>query len=249
LRSDNRGRGVLVNAMSLGDLDIDDDVFEIVELRTAGSFIAEHAVAGFGRPSLVVGRRRMLSRVFHSRWDDDFLPDLFVHRHDVVPSRAVVKRTDDGGVRAIDGADDSAFGATVRTNGRDFDKHAVTVHGGTDERRRDENVTSELLLEPFVERFRIGQNEAIAIAVHAEAADDHVLAGRDSRQRVAVGVRLDELPSRNEVLKFLVERSTLVAVETEFADELLESGGTLGLAGDELEDGGVGAHRKAASGC
>jgi len=40
------------------------------------------------------------------------------------------------------------------------------------------------------------------------------------------------------------EIAASVSVQAEFADELLESRGTFGLAGDVFEDGGVGEHEK-----
>jgi hypothetical protein len=61
-------------------------------------------------------------------------------------------------------------------------------------------------------------------------------------QSVAIGVELHEFTCGDQLLKVRVEFSAGVAVQAKLPHELLESGSALGLAGDVLQDGGVGKH-------
>ena len=65
----------------------------------------------------------------------------------VVASAAVVEDSDYGGMGAVDGANDTSFGAAIGTHVGDFDQHEVSVHGVADEVRGDEDVSRELGLE------------------------------------------------------------------------------------------------------
>src|SRR5262249_39650535 len=76
--------------------------------------------------------------ILHPLRDYYFLTDLFVDGCDIVVARAVVERADHRRVRAIDGADDAAFGAAVRTDRAYFDQDLITVHGIPDEWRGNE---------------------------------------------------------------------------------------------------------------
>ena len=145
------------------------------------------------------------------------------------------------GVRAVDGADDASFGAAVGANVRNVGKDHVSVHRRTDLVRRDEDVSGKFRFQ-LTERFGIGNDEAEAVAVHGEASGDEVLVGGCLWELEAVGVDRDELAALDQLLQMVVEFAALFAVQSEFTDELLVSGLALGLAGDVLEDGGVGEH-------
>src|SRR5208282_4105167 len=85
-------------------------------------------------------------------------------------------------------------------------------------------------------------DEAKTIAVHGEAPGDQVLVRHGLRQSVAVGVDLNQLSSGHQLLQTGIQLSASFAVQAEFADELFESGGTFGLAGNVIQDGGVREH-------
>ena len=92
-----------------------------------------------------------------------------------------------------------------------------------------------------------GDDEAEAIAVHGEASDDQILVILVSGglwQGVAVGIELNQFAGSDQFLKMCVKISARFAVQAEFAHQLLESRGTLGLAGDVFQDGRVGKHGK-----
>ena len=78
--------------------------------------------------------------------------------------------------------------------------------------------------------------------MHGEAASDEILFGGGLRQGVTVGIDGDECAAGDQLSEVLIELAAFFAVQAEFADELLESGLALGLAGDVFEDGGVGEH-------
>ena len=143
---------------------------------------------------------------------------------------------------AMDGANDASFGAAVGADVGDVDQHEVSVHGVADEVRGNEDVPGELGLEGRAQRLGVGNDEAEAVAVHGEASSDEILVGGGLREGVAVGVDGDECAAGDELLQMLIEFAAFLAVQAEFADELLESGLALGLAGDVFEDGGVGEH-------
>src|SRR5271166_4542474 len=119
----------------IGDLHIHDEAFEVVPLVAAG-FFAEDAIACwlalatcFILPMwLRLGRRLVAAWPLHPARDDDVLGDLLVHRRDVVVSRAVMKRADDGGVSSSEHAQDASFGAAVLFLAAQFDQHLVAVH-------------------------------------------------------------------------------------------------------------------------
>src|ERR1700728_536115 len=162
-----------------------------------------------------------------------------------VVAGAVVENSDDGGMCAHHRTHDAAFGAAIGTSGDDIDQHAIAVHGIADGVRRDENIAHEARLERRTQRTGVGDDEAEAVAVHGEAADDQVfviLVGCGLRQSVAIGIELNQFSCGDQLLEMRVEISAGFAVQAEFAHELLESGSTLGLEGDVFQYGGVGKH-------
>ena len=107
----------------------------------------------------------------------------------------------------------------------------------------DEDVAAELGFQ-LAERFEIGDDEAEAIAMHAEAPGNQVFVRGGLRELVAVGVDRDELAALNQLVKMFVQLPSFFPVKAEFADELLISRLALPLPGDVGQDGGVGEHRE-----
>ena len=188
-----RGRG------PIGNLDIDHDSIEAVPGGAAGGLIAEHPVHTFPRRAAPCGATipgsgsggsyRTSASVWslHSWRDHDFLADFLIDRGDEVVARTVMKGPDHGRMGAIDRPDDSAFGATVGTDRDHFDQHLVAVHCIPDERWGDKDISSQSP-ETVTQRLRIRQHEPVAVPMHAEAADNHVLAGRCGGQSVPIGI-------------------------------------------------------------
>jgi hypothetical protein len=58
---------------------------------------------------------------------------------------------------------------------------------------------------------------------------------------------LNEFAGSNQFLQVRIEFRACVSVQAEFANQMLESSGVLGLAGDVLEDDRVGEHGEAVS--
>jgi hypothetical protein len=142
---------------------------------------------------------------------------------------------------AIDQAKDAAFSSAIGAYGADLNQHTVAMHGVADERWRYENVTGQVF-EAGAQRFGVGQDEAVAVAMHTEAPDDRVFSVRGGGQGVAVRVDPEQAASGDQAIETIVQFTALLAVDAEFADELLEAGGSLGLLLNFLQNGGVGEH-------
>jgi hypothetical protein len=97
----------------------------------------------------------------------------------------------------------------------------------------------EASFQPLVQRARVGNHEPESVAMHAQLADHHVLAGSSLRNRIALRIQLHQLAGAYELVQPLVQFATCVAVQSQFAQQLFQAGGVLGLAGDFLENGGV----------
>jgi hypothetical protein len=100
-----------------------------------------------------------------------------VGQDDVVLS-AIAKKTDDRGMRAVEDANDAAFGplrASDAAQMLDFCKNVIAVHGVLDGIAGDEDVAVEL------RHGRIGHHEAIAVVVKNEAAFYFVAASERRR--------------------------------------------------------------------
>src|SRR5215468_6192495 len=135
----------------------------------------------------------------------------------------------------IDGPEDAPFGAAIRTDRRYLDQHLVAVHRISDEGWRNEDVARKIP-EAVAQRLRVGQDEPIAVAMHAQASDDHVLASRSRGQGVPVRVDLDELAAADQAVEAILEIAARFAAQPEFSGQLFVSRGALGLLADFLED-------------
>jgi hypothetical protein len=166
------------------------------------------------------------------------LRDLLVNRTHVIALAPVMEDAHDGGVGAVDDAQDAAFGSPVAAHVAHFDQYAVAVHGGADSAGIDEDVA----IEPLAQFLAFGGDEAVTVAVHAQAAGDQVAGGGGGGQGIEIIFRLQQLPARDQVVQVLGEEAAVVAAQAEFVDELLEAGRAARLAADLGEDGGMGKH-------
>ena len=89
-------------------------------------------------------------------------------------------------------------------------------------------------------RRGIGRDKSIAVPMHAQLSNQNVVARGGLRNRVAVGIYLNQLAAAHQPLQAFGELVPCRAVESQFPHQLLEAGGALGLAFDLLQDGGIG---------
>ena len=105
--------------------------------------------------------------ILHARRDDDFHGQFFIDRADIVAAAAIVEDADDGFLFALHYADDPAFSFAVMPEAAHFHQHLVAMHGVADFWRRNKDVALELALGASRERAGFGDDEAVAIAMHA----------------------------------------------------------------------------------
>jgi hypothetical protein len=120
--------------------------------------------------------------------------------------------------------------ALARVRGK-LDENLVAMHGFGGVKGRDEDVTLETLASFAIQRT----DEAKAVTMHGERADDEIAIDGRGGDGVTVAGDEHEFAAHDEVGEEGFELLTLAAAQREFADELLVSGGTLGLVFDVLE--------------
>ncbi len=112
------------------------------------------------------------------------------------------------------------------------------MHGRADGRRRDKHVAFDG--RPLI---GIGDDEAVAVAVHGQAAGDEVLTGGGVLgQSVAVAAGFDELGTLHQGAQTLGELVSLLPAESHLTDKLFVARRMVGLALDVLENGLIGKH-------
>src|SRR6185437_8212377 len=121
---------------------------------------------------------------------------------------------------AFGDAEDAAFPFAVGTDAAEFHQNLVTVHGVADFRRRNEDVSEELAAGPRRERFGFGRDEAVAVAVHVQLADDEILRGRGGREAPALLANGDEFLLASEVAQKLLDGAAVFAADAEVVEDL-----------------------------
>jgi hypothetical protein len=164
------------------------------------------------------------------RYDEIHL-DAVVDGANVVVALAIVKGSYDRGVGALHDSDDPAFRSPLAGVRREFDENLVAVHGLGGIEGWDKYVTLEALAHLPVE----GADEAESVAVHGERANDEIAVDGRRSNGVTIACDKDELAADDEIGEEGFELLALAATQRKFADELLVSGGALGLGFDVLE--------------
>ena len=80
-----------------------------------------------------------------------------------------------------------------------------------------------------------GADEAEAVTMHGEGSDDEIAIDGRRGDGVAVARNKDEFAAHHEIGQERFQLLALAATQGELADELLVSGGVLGLVFDVLE--------------
>ena len=114
------------------------------------------------------------------------------------------------------------------------------MHCRTHSGWRNENISGELSLQVWVEGSHIGSDKPVSVAMHAQPSDENVLACGSLWNCIAVRVDLNQLTAAHKTLQAIGEFVACVAVKPQFAHQLLEPSGRLGLAFDLLQNGGIG---------
>ena len=180
--------------------------------------------------------------VFHAGRDDDFHADFFVEGFDVIVAGAVMEDADDAFLLAFSDAEDAAFTFAVGADAAEFDQHLVTVHGVADFRRRNKDVSEELAAGARRERVGFRGDEAVAVAMHVEAADDEVLRRGGGRESPALFADGDEFLLAGKVAQELLDGAAVFAADAEVVEDLLVAGDVARLLGDVAEDFVCGDH-------
>src|SRR5882757_6419889 len=120
--------GILRWAGPVSDFYVYDHAFQVVPFGAPGGLFAEDAVGrGIGF-FFIRGCFWRVGWILVALGDDDFLRDFFVHGSDGVVPAAIMERADDGGVGAVDGAENAALGAAVGAHAADLNENAVAMH-------------------------------------------------------------------------------------------------------------------------
>ena len=153
-------------------------------------------------------------------------------------SRAVVKGANHRGIAPAEHPQDAAFSAPVLLLATEFDQHLVAMHGAANGLRVDVDVAADGAALP-----RVGNDEAVTVAVHGQAPGDQVLMrGGMLGQGVAVASSFHQAPALDQGVQPVGKLLPLVATQGHLTDELLEPGRAVRLAFDVAEDGGVSEH-------
>jgi hypothetical protein len=131
---------------------------------------------------------------------------------------------------ALHDADDSAFETALAGVRGELDQDLVTVHCLAGNGGRDEDVPLEALAN-----FRVhGADEAEAITMHGEVSDEKIAIDGRRSDGVAVAGDENQFAAYHEIGKERFQFLALAASQRELADQLLISGGMLGLVFDVL---------------
>ncbi len=99
-----------------------------------------------------------------------------------------MKCADHGGITTCEHSQDTPLGAAIVALASQFHQHLVAIHGRTDGLRVDEDVADE-----SAALASIGDDEAIAVAMHRQASGDQVLmSGRMFGKRITVASGFDQ---------------------------------------------------------
>ena len=168
-------------------------------------------------------------RKFHTFGNLDPLLDALILRHDVLAAAADAEFAHHGGMRALQYFYDFAVGAAAGFDAGDAHHHPVAVHRLFRRFGRDENVSRDAFERP------LGNQKAVAVAVHVEAPDGEFAAARGDHEMA--GAQLDQIAARRQPGQRGFQFQALVAFGAGFPHELLEIGAGMRQAGRYVRAG------------
>src|SRR6185312_8669475 len=149
--------------------------------------------------------------ILHAARDDDLHADFFIDGSHVVIAIAVMENADYGFLLALHDADDPAFSPAIVADTAHLHQHLITVHGVADFWRRNKDIALQLALGTGGQRPWFWDDEAVAIAVHPQAANDQVLIGGGGRQAPTLFADGDELATVSHLAEKLLEMAAVTA--------------------------------------
>ena len=168
----------------------------------------------------------------HALGNLDPVLNALVVRHDGRAAPRDAELADDGGMRALEDAQDFAVGAAVGLDARDAHHDAVAVHGLAGGIGGDEDIAGNAF------NGAVRDEEAVAVAVHAQPAG-RVLAAAPGGD-VMAAAQLDDVAARGQARQGGLERSAVPTARAEFADQLFEIRLGVRQAGDVFQQVHVG---------
>jgi hypothetical protein len=220
--TDGRSRG----SRPAGDLNVDNEAFEVVIVCGCCRFASDDAMRSF---------HSLFSGYFLAAGDDDVLRHAIVKWNEPVARFAigsgVVKDADDSRIATLEDAGDASETATVGAGRGEFDEDFIALHGAVDLIGRDKDV-----IVFCCSLTRIGADETVAVAMEIETAGEQVVAGCAGglpRNGPMLTISFDEVAARRDASQLLKEQTALTpAAQTDFADELLIAGFASGGTGN-----------------
>src|SRR6185312_7074903 len=103
-------------------------------------------------------------------------------------------------------------------------------------RRRNKDVAKKLAAGARGEGVGFGSDEAVAVAMHMQLADDQVLRRRGGRQSPALFADGDQLFTAGHVAEELLDRTAVFAADPEIVQDLLVSGNVARLLRNVVKD-------------
>jgi len=128
--------------------------------------------------------------------------------------------------------DDFAVGAAITLDTRDMDDNAVAMHGDLGGIARDVDIAAQAFDGP------VGDEEAVAIAMHIEAADG--VFARGTRGYEMAGANFHQVPTLGQAIEGGIHIVAGCAARAKFADQLFECRAGVGELGDVVQERGVG---------
>src|SRR5580698_10032971 len=152
--------------------------------------------------------------LFHPFRNLDPLPDALVMRRHKVTALAYAKLADHGLVSAPQHLDDLAIRTAIPLDTRNANHHSVTMHGGLRRFTRDIDVTAQAL------DGMVGNQEAVTVAVHVQAAD--CIFAAQSRDYKMAGPNFNELSPLDQPIQRTLQFIARCKFRAQFANQLLE---------------------------
>src|SRR4051812_28034098 len=114
------------------------------------------------------------------------------------------------------------------------------MDGGVNCWRGNEDISAKPASHLFGQRVGLRNHKSVAVSMHREPANQHVLPGSSLRNCEAIGVDGKQLSSLNQFLQAFGEFPSSVAVQAQLTNQLFETGRVFRLSVDVPQNGGVG---------
>ncbi len=213
---DDAADAALTIGGKLQHLYIDDEAMQFLDGGGDGGFGANAVDVGGGGGKL------------HAGGDEDPVTQTVVMGLHPIGGLLHLKLADYGAVSALENFEDLAFGAAVAADPSHASKDAVAVHSLGRAVGGDEEVAGE------AGDGRLGDDEAIAIAMDTQLPGDELGAGTGGKEVVTLD--FDEPATGEGLFERPFQRGPFDATAIEFLHQLLEGGAMVRLLGDIADE-------------